>query len=201
MIRARLKVLYGLVAPRSAEVDGLRLQLPPGVLDPCLFRTGAWFARHVAAATRADERLLDLGCGSGVVGMLAARQGAQVTAIDLDPQAVRAARSNGIADARQGDLFAPLRGERFDRICFNPPYLRGPARGRPYGRALYGGAKLELVARFAVEVRAHLAPGGEVWLAWSDRAPPAGPLLGERWALRLAEEVDDERLEIWTLGA
>ncbi len=197
MNRALLLALRGLALGREVEIDGVRLVVPRGVLDPLLFRTGAWFAREVAASARPGERLLDLGCGSGVVGALAARRGARVTASDVDPRAVEAARRNGIADARRSDLFEALAGERYDRICWNPPYLPGPWERRPYGRALYGGADLGLVRRFAAEAPAHLLPGGEVWVAWSDRAPPAAGVLGPAFARRRAEPVEDERLELW----
>lgn len=198
---ARARAWAWLVCDHSVEVEGLRLVVPAGVLDPRLFRSGAWFGAQVAARTRPGQRLLDLGCGSGVVGALAARAGAVVTAVDIDPRAVAAARRNGIADARQGDLFEPVAGERFDRIAFNPPYFPGEGRGRPYGRALYGGPGLEVVARFARDVGAHLRPAGRAWVAWSDRAPPAGTLLGAGWREALAERVAGERLSLWTREA
>jgi len=197
VIAERLRALAGLVRAREVEVDGIMLRVPAGVLDPALFRVGAWFARAVAARVRPGERLLDLGCGSGVVGVLAERAGAQVTAVDLDPRAVAAARHNGIADARTGDLFGPVPGERFDWICFNPPFFAGTGRGRPYRRALYGGPDLEVVRRFSAEVGAHLSPRGVGMLAWSERAPPAAPLLGHGWSLAATERVEGETLELW----
>lgn len=200
MIPGRLRALVGLLRQRRVEVEGLTLVVPAGVLDPVLFRVGAWFARAVAREVRPGERLLDLGCGSGVVGALAARAGAQVTATDLDPRAVAAARSNGIADARAGDLFAPVATERFDRICFNPPFFEGHGRARPFGRALYGGPGLALVRRFAAEVEAHLSPRGVALVAWSERAAPAAALLGPGWSLARAERVEGERLELWSLA-
>ena len=122
---------------------------------------------------------------------------AEVVAVDLDPRAVAAARENGIRDARQGDLFAPVQGERFDWICFNPPFFAGTGRGRPYRRALYGGPDLEVVRRFSAEVGAHLSPRGVGMLAWSERAPPAAPLLGHGWSLAATERVEGETLELW----
>lgn len=200
-MRARLFALAGLLFPRRVFVGGVSLLVPPGVLDPKLFRTGAWFAERVAREVRPGQRVLDLGCGSGVVGALAARAGARVTAVDLDARAVAAARRNGIADARRGDLFAPLDGERFDLVCFNPPYLPGEPAGRAFGLALYGGPKLEVVTRFVEEVERHLAPGGRALVAWSDRAPAAWAQLGPRWARACAEAVEGEMQEIWELAA
>ncbi|RLI28489.1 MAG: hypothetical protein DRO46_03920, partial [Candidatus Hecatellales archaeon] len=65
---------------------------------------------------RKGERVLDLGCGSGFLGLLAAARGSSVVAVDINPEAIRATRenaeANGLAsrvEARQGDLFSPLR--------------------------------------------------------------------------------------------
>lgn len=196
----RLRAWLGLWVGRTVEVSGLPIRVPAGVLDPALFRVGAWFAAEVGAEVRPGWRVLDLGCGSGVVGALAARAGAVVTAVDLDPRAVAAARTNGVADARQGDLFGPVAGERFDLVAFNPPYFPGVGWGRPYRAALYGGRGLAVVRRFAAAVGGHLAPGGRAWVAWSDRAPPAEHALGEGWRRARVEQLRDERLEIWERG-
>jgi methylase of polypeptide subunit release factors len=189
---------------RTVNVDGLTLHVPRGVLNPVLFRSGAWFARAVAAEVARlgpDTRLLDLGCGSGVVGLLAGRQGARVTASDIDPTAVSAARENGLPDVRRGDLFEGVSGERFDLLCFNPPWMRGPRRGGRLDRALFAGPELELLHRFAAGVGAHIAPGGEAWVVLSENAPGAVEALGPGWMLRDHGLVQGERLLIWTRGA
>lgn len=195
-MKARLAAWWGLIATREVEVGGLRLRVPPGVMDPQLFRVGAWLAEEVAADVRPGERLLDLGCGSGVVGALAQRAGAEIVAVDVDPRAVEAARANGLSDARCGDLFEPVAGLLFDRIVFNPPFFPGAGRGRPYRKALYGGAELLLVRRFSQAVVAHLAPNGAVWVAWSSRAPDPHEALGPGWRELRRRELDDERLMV-----
>lgn len=76
--------------------------------------------------------VLDVGCGYGIVGMVAAQAGAQVTLIDDDLRAVRCAREgvrlNGL-DARctvmPGDVAEGLGDRRFDLVLSNPPFHRG----------------------------------------------------------------------------
>ncbi|MDW5593901.1 methyltransferase [Conexibacter stalactiti] len=89
-----------------------------------------YFAPLVAGARRA-RRALDLGTGAGLLALLA--PAAEVVAVELDPFAAAVARFNvalGMHDhvsVREGSLFAPVAGERFDLIVANPPFLPAPA--------------------------------------------------------------------------
>jgi 16S rRNA (guanine1207-N2)-methyltransferase len=79
------------------------------------------------------QRILDLGCGYGVMGIVAAARmpHARVTLVDVNPRAVALAAENialnhvANADARCGDGCAAVAGERFDVILFNPPIRAG----------------------------------------------------------------------------
>jgi ribosomal protein L3 glutamine methyltransferase len=122
-------------------------------------------------------RVLDLCTGSGCLAILAARAfpKAAVDAVDLSTGALAVARRN-VADhgltARvrlmQGDLFAPLRGERYDVIISNPPYVDAegmaglPAESEHEPRMAFdGGADgIDLVRRILDDAKAHLDPGG-----------------------------------------
>ena len=99
----------------------------------------------VAASTRAlaqmmisrpVESALDLGCGSGVLALLAARNANRVWAVDLNPRAVAMTRFNAALngidnlDVRVGDLFDPVYELAFDRIVCNPPFVIAPTAGR-----------------------------------------------------------------------
>lgn len=197
-MRERLRAHLYRLRPHTVQVGMVRLWVPAGVLDPVLFRSGTWFARHVARRVQPGERLLDLGCGSGVVGVLAQVAGASVTSSDINPRAVEAARRNGILDVRQGDLLLPFQSERFDRICFNPPYFTGPISDRGLDRALHGGPKLEVMQRFLDRAPAHLSPSGEAWMVLSERAPEALRLAAaEGWSCAIEEVVSGERLSAW----
>jgi release factor glutamine methyltransferase len=77
-------------------------------------------------------RVLDVGIGSGAIAVSIAHDWpeAEITAIDLSPAALEVARGNaerlGFADCirfLQGDLLAPVAGERFEIIVSNPPYV------------------------------------------------------------------------------
>lgn len=159
------------------RVAGAPLVVLPEVLNPRLFVTGEFFARAISAGLLPPgARVLDMGTGSGVCAVAAARAGHRVVAVDVNPAAVRCARINALLhgleariDAREGDLFAPLAGERFDVALFNPPYLRGVPR-RPLDRALWAE---DVVERYAAALPQHLAPGGFGLLLLSSRGDEA----------------------------
>lgn len=150
------------------EVAGVPLVVLPQVFNPALFRSGEILARAVAGSPFADPgpgspRALDLGTGSGVGAVFAARRGFRVVAVDLNPEAVRCARINALLhgleekiEVRQGDLFAPVSSETFDLVLFNPPFFRGAPRD-PLDLAWRGTDVLE---RFAAGLPGVLSPGG-----------------------------------------
>ena len=104
----------------------------------------------------ASDRVLDLGCGWGAIGVAAARAApsGHVVLTDVNRRAVllsrRNLRRNGIANAevRPGSGFVPVPGERFEAILTNPPYHVG----RPF--------LLDLLAH----VPEHLTETGTLWI-------------------------------------
>src|SRR5439155_227366 len=102
-------------------------RVPDGVQPP---KAGSrFFCRHLSV--RPGERMLELGAGLGLAAVLAAKTGATVVATDVVPGAVTAVRANAAlngveVDARLGDCYAPVTGERFDLVCSNPPQMPTP---------------------------------------------------------------------------
>jgi hypothetical protein len=82
---------------------------------------------------RPFAKVLDLCTGCGALAFIAARQGGQVLATDLNPRAVQIAsfnaRLNGIRNVEfaVGSTFEPAIGRAFDLITANPPCVLGPA--------------------------------------------------------------------------
>ncbi len=160
------------------HIAGRPIVVLPRVFNPKLFRTGEVLAGTLDATLVArGARVLDLGTGSGVGAVAAARLGARVVAVDVNPHAVRCARINALlnevedaVEVRHGDLFAPVRGERFDLVLFNPPYFRGTPR-----HILDAAWRSEDAAeRFALGLRDHLAPRGLALLLLSSDGDARG---------------------------
>lgn len=160
------------------QVAGRPIVVLPQVLNPKLFRTGEFLAQALGRGLiPPGATVLDMGTGSGIGAVAAATWAGQVVAVDINPAAVRCARINALlngveqrVEARQGDLFAPLRGQRFDVVLFNPPYLRGTPRTWLDG-ALWA---TDVVERFAAGLRDHLAPGGAALVLLSTIGDTAG---------------------------
>jgi hypothetical protein len=76
---------------------------------------------------------LDLGTGCGVQALIAAKHSERVVGVDINARALNFAafnaQLNGISNVewRQGSVFDPVRGQSFDLIVCNPPFIVGPA--------------------------------------------------------------------------
>ncbi|MCK4327561.1 MAG: methyltransferase [Candidatus Diapherotrites archaeon] len=111
-----------------------------------------------AVKRHAHGRVLDVGTGSGIQAKAALSKGLPTLACDIDPEAVAAAKAQGV-NAIQSDLFEDITG-RFDTIVFNPPYLPD---AEPRDPALDGGPTgIELLTRFLAEAKHYLTPGGQI---------------------------------------
>jgi len=152
-------------------------------------------ARVVAAEVRPGERFLEVGCGTGLVSLAAARAGAVVTCADVNPVAVETARHNARENrltvaAVEADLLAGLPGP-FDAVAFNPPYLPTADDEHvegPLDWAFDGGPDgNRVVLRFADQLAGLRPPPRVVWVVHSSLSDPA-PLEERMRALGYAVE-------------
>ena len=165
---------------RVEKIDGVEIIVLPDVFNGVRLRTGAFLAETQSAVTvPAGSRVLDLGTGSGIGAIFAARYAAHVVATDINPAAVRCAQINALAqhleqriETRVGDLFAPVCDERFDLVLFNPPYFRGKPRS-PLDAAW---RSVDVFDRFLRELPAHLAVAGRALVVLSTDGEIAGAL-------------------------
>lgn len=151
--------------PRVRSARSERRFLYRGELLTFVVDTGIFSAHGLDPGTallienltlRPTDRLLDLGCGWGAVGVAAAKSAVEgrVVLTDVNRRAARLARENlernrvKNAEVRVGSLYAPVKGEVFDVIATNPPFHAGR----------------ELVLRILSGAAEHLSPDGRVVL-------------------------------------
>src|SRR5712691_5506856 len=131
------------------------------------------------------ERALDVGTGSGVQALLAARHAREVVATDVNPRALAYtelnAALNGFTniDCRPGSMFEPVAGETFDLITCNAPFVVSPENRWAYRDS--GLPADEISERIVVAAAEHLADGGYAtllvsWIARDDDNPEERPL-------------------------
>jgi release factor glutamine methyltransferase len=124
------------------------------------------------------ERVLDMGTGCGILGIVAGASAVSIIGVDINPCALRCTRENaklnnlvGKFSLVQGDLFQPLkRDSDFDLILFNAPYLPVTrTESRSWLEHAWAGGKTgrQTIDRFIRESPNYLATGGRILLLQS----------------------------------
>jgi SAM-dependent methyltransferase len=167
-------------------------------------------ASHVAGVAPASKSLatltvrrpvasaLDVGTGCGVQALLAARHARRVVAVDLNPRALGFARINAALNGvdqvefREGDLFEPVEGERFDLVVANPPYVISPDSELLFRDA--GLARDELSRRVLVSAPDFLADDGFASVMSSWVVPRAAS-----WSAPVIEWLDECGCDVFLL--
>lgn len=121
------------------EFWSLDFSVGPGVLVPrpeteCLVEQSLkTLGAKTPDASKEKIRILDIGCGSGVLAIVLAKEcpGAEVVAVDISQAALSCALENakrhGVGERiefRRSDVYSGLKEEKFDLIVSNPPYIR-----------------------------------------------------------------------------
>jgi len=125
------------------------------------------------------ERVLEIGTGSGIIGIYCAKMGASVVCTDINPWAVRLARSNAARnrvsiEAIRTDMFRGL-NSRFDVVIFNPPYLptgKEDVTGDRWLDASVNGGRdgKEFIRQFMNTVGSHFEDTGRAYILVSSLA-------------------------------
>ena len=187
----------------ETEFMGLTFHVEPGVLIP-RFDTEVLCEEALRRLGGEKRRVLDIGTGSGALAVSIAKlaPGCEVTAVDVSDTALAVASGNAKqlgANVRfvKSDCFEALKGETFDLIVSNPPYideeemkgLMAEVKMEPE-LALFGGADgLDFYRRISREAPAYLRAGGCLLfeIGWKQKEPVEALLresIGEPFALK-----------------
>ncbi|MBB6566101.1 methyltransferase [Kribbella sandramycini] len=168
---------------------------------------------HLTVPIKA-ERALDVGTGCGIQSLHLANRVNQVVATDVNPRALELARATAALnridlDVRNGSLYEPVAGERFDLIVSNPPYVISPPDSQlTYRETSFTGDSV--VAQLVRNAPQHLTDGGWLQLLanwtcvrgedWRDRI---ASWTGDRsaWAVQREQLDPSEYVELWLRDA
>lgn len=145
------------------------------------------------------KKFLEIGTGNGEIAIHAAEEGAEVTAVDINPEALEQvrgkAREKGLEiELIESDLFEDVEDRDYDVIVFNPPYLPGK-EGIGDEEIWRGGETgVEVSERFLERVENYLSDNGSFFIVASSLAEYR-PLM-ERFDLSI---LDEEELWFETL--
>lgn len=190
------------------KVEGKPFLVLPNVFNPGLFLTSdfmvAQFSRELIPA---GSSFLDMGTGSGIGAIFASDWTDNVTALDINPSAVRCATINTLLNkvenkvtVLESDLFSAVPNQRFDVILFNPPYYRGNPNST-LDRAFHA---TNVVERFAEQLPRHLTKQGYALVLLSSTGDETGFLalfkkLGFQISITAQQKLPIETLTIYKL--
>lgn len=114
---------------RIYRYKDIRLAIAPEVFHPGFFFSTKFLLQYISKISLKGKKFLELGCGSGLIAIAAAKKGAGVTASDINPVAVKFLKMNSRdnkteIDVIESDLFNNIPKQPFDIIAINPPFYK-----------------------------------------------------------------------------
>ena len=157
---------------RKTRAGGFRLVVHPTVFHPRYFLSSEYFAEFISQLDLSGKRVVDVGTGSGILALAAARAGAEnVIAADINPNAALTAaenaRANGVDDRVSplcSDLLSALAPRPlFDVVLSSPPKHAGKPRDLA-DRGWHAGPQYCDISALFDQSRERLKPGGRLYV-------------------------------------
>jgi release factor glutamine methyltransferase len=151
---------------RKYTYNGITVTVFSGVFHPGLFSSTTFMLDFLKTQDLSRQSLLELGCGTGLIAVTAAKAGAQATATDLNLKAVENARhnakqNNAAVNVVHSDLFRNIDKQVFDWIIINPPYYAQQPKNES-DLAWYCGENFEYFIRLFSTLKDHIHARSEV---------------------------------------
>ena len=157
---------------RNYSYKNIRLKISPEVFHPGFFYSTRFLLHYLQRYPLEDKILLELGAGSGLISIYAAKNGSAVTATDINPVAIQYLQKNSLANSVslriiESDLFNNIPVQQFDFIVINPPYYKKkPASYKDY--AWYCGEHGEFFEGMFPNLKKYMHPDSIVLMVLFD---------------------------------
>lgn len=158
--------------PRTFCYEGICIQVHPDVFPPNLTLSTKILLNFLCEKELENKSFLELGCGSGIISLLAAKKGAKVTATDINTTALtflteNAKKNNLELEIIESDLFKALTDRTFDCIVINPPYYpKNPKNSKE--KAWFCGEHFEYFEALFPQLKKHLIATNETFMILSE---------------------------------
>lgn len=113
----------------TIHINNIEIEIFPNVFSPAYFTDSTWFAQNIPKIV-GQHSFLEIGTGTGIIALCTRLHGAQVSATDINPDAVKNARYNFkkhnlTANFYYGDMYEPIpSNKKFDFVFWNHPFNR-----------------------------------------------------------------------------
>lgn len=161
-----------LSSPRRYTYEDISIVVEPGVFHPAFFFSTKLLLEHLKDCDLQGKTLLELGAGSGLISVYAAKRGAMVSASDISNKAIenvqRNAELNKVdVDIYHSDLFGSIQQKTFDYIIVNPPYFKKDALAE-HEYAWYCGRNGEYFEKFFSQLDKYTSTDTKVLMVLSE---------------------------------
>jgi release factor glutamine methyltransferase len=157
---------------RTYSYKGINLEVPPEVFHPGFFFSTKLLLRYISNEYLSGKTFLELGAGSGLLGIYAAKKGALVVASDINPASIKCVKANAEENdveitIIQSDVFDSIPQQGFDFILINPPYYRkNPSSFSDY--AWYCGEEGEYFQKLFKDLTGYMHEGSKALMVLCD---------------------------------
>lgn len=167
--------------PSIVTVAGLSLHVLPHVYPSHLFRGTAVLLRHIHSLVK-GQRVMDMGCGYGLVGFYALQHRAvKAIMIDANPHAIlnsernreRLGHAEQIAEIVLSDCFERVPLQTVDLIVLNPPFdprICASTSSNPLMNAFFD-SNFQFLQSFLAGARRYCHSSSKIVVAYSDKGP------------------------------
>ena len=155
------------------------LKIKPGVFHPRFFSSTIFMLEFLEFMNFSRKKVIDIGSGSGLISIIAAKEGANVIAVDISPLAIENTKLNveinlekiianfGSIEVVESNLFENVSKGIFDIVIVNPPFYPGAAQ-KPADHAWYAGKDFEYFQILFARCKAYMDKSSEMYMVLSE---------------------------------